>query len=328
MANDNLNSISAMAGRVEAGATVQWLARAKAMGWTAEMAQSLGAPRQAVAVLKSMTTSTLEGAGASAVAAFAEQAAPQSAFMRLIAEGAFQSAPLRAPLLTAAADATATLVGEGNPIAMTEIGLDDVTLTPEKAATILVATREAWAQTDAAGQAFINRLLREAIGKVADGRMFTTLEASPALSFTADPATASEVVAAFQSALGALLTAAGQRFRWIASPAAVATLAPLDLGRNVSVGPDGGEIFKVPLAVSSSLAPGDLILLRTSDIAARLIDLEIDASTQATIEEDGEGSGGVSLFGTNRVGIRAILAYAITPLADEVMARISLTEGS
>lgn len=328
MANDNLNKISAMAGRVETGAVVQWIARAKAMGWGAETAQDMGAPKQAVAALKSMDTSTLQGAGASAVAAFAEQAAPQSAFLRLIAEGAFQSAPLHAPLLTAAADATATLVGEGNPIAMTEIGLDDVTLTPEKAATILIATREAWVQTDAAGQAFINRLLREAIGKVADERMFDALDSAPALSFTADPATAAEVVTAFQSALGALLTAAGQRFRWIASPAAVAALAPLDLGRKVSVGPDGGEIFGVPVALSGSLAPGELILLRTSDIAGRFIDLEIDASTQATIEEDGEGGGGVSLFGTNRIGVRAVLAYAIAPLAGDVLARITLDGGS
>ncbi|MFT4015143.1 MAG: hypothetical protein QM682_17500 [Paracoccus sp. (in: a-proteobacteria)] len=48
---------------------------------------------------------------------------------------------------------------------------------PESAAAIVVATKEAWAQIDSAGQQFVNNLLNEAVGRVLDARLFAAPEA-------------------------------------------------------------------------------------------------------------------------------------------------------
>lgn len=77
---------------------------------------------------------------------------------------------------------------------------------------------------------------------------------------------------------------AGQRMRWILSPQAVAMLAPFAPADRIEVNLDGtGTIFGAPIMVSTALPAGDLLLVSASDVAANLIDAEIEASDEADI---------------------------------------------
>lgn len=161
--NTKLSGITASAGRVEDGATLAWAARGKALNLPVEAMERMGAPAKSVAIRKSLTSSILEAAGAGPINAFAEAAAPQSAFLKLVADRSFQLAPMRLPLLHAVGDLSAAMVDEGAPIDAIGIDLEGVTLAPRKAATILTATKEAWADVSGPGQAYITALMRDTV---------------------------------------------------------------------------------------------------------------------------------------------------------------------
>ena len=329
MANASLSKISAMAGRVEDGATLAWAARGKALKLPAETMQHLGAPAKAIAIRKALTTGTLEAAGAGPINAFAESAAPQSAFLRMVSDRSFQLAPMRTPLLYSTGDVSAAMVTEGAPITAVDTALDGVQLTPRKAATILTATKEAWGDISGPGQAYINALLRKAVGQVADGQMIAALGTIPAETAAVDDAAA--VRAVFQEMAAQLIREAGQRLCWILSPQAVAMLAPFAPADRIEVNLDGtGTIFGAPIMVSTALPAGDLLLVSASDLAANLMDAEIEASDEADIHMTGpeDETHVVSMWQTNSVAVRTILAFGLEPLRDTVAARLTLTGGA
>lgn len=215
------------------------------------------APATAIRFRKALTTSVFDAIGVGPVMAFAQAAAPQSAFLRLVTDDGFQSAPLRTPLIRATGDATASLVGEGAAIPVTDISFDGERLTPQKAAAIVIATNEAWADISGAGQRYINDLLRRGVGKVVDARMFEVLEASPALEFTASRTDSTAIATAFQSMLVALLTEAGQRFRFILSPEAAALLSRLAPATAFRLAPMVGISSVFRLVCPATCLPGN-----------------------------------------------------------------------
>lgn len=328
--NTKLSDITASAARVEDGATLAWAARSKALKLPVEAMQGLGAPAKAIAIRKGLTTGVLEAAGAGPINAFAEAAAPQSAFFRLVSDRSFQFAPMRQPLLYSVGNASATMVQEGARIAASEINMDGVQLKPHKAATILVATKEAWSDVSGPGQAFITALLRKAVGRVVDSQMVTAFGTIPADNAPADNAAA--IRASLQSMAGNLIREAGQRLRWILSPEAVAMLAPFGPADRIEVNLDGtGQIFGAPVAVSTALPAGDLLLVSASDIAANLIDVDIDASDEGDIElvnPEDDSTALVSMWQTNSVAVRVVVTFGLEPMRDTVAARLTLTEGS
>lgn len=326
MANASLSKISAMAGRVEDGAALVWAARGEALKLPIDVMERMGAPAKSIAIRKSLTSSALEAAGAGPINAFAGSAAPQSAFLRMVSDRSFQLAPMRLPLLYSTGDVSAAMVTEGAPITAVDVALDGVKLTPRKAATILTATKEAWGDISGPGQAYINALLRKAVGKVADGQMIAALGTIPAETAAADDSAA--VRSAFQEMAAQLIREAGQRMRWILSPQAVAMLAPFAPADRIEVNLDGtGTIFGAPIMVSTALPAGDLLLVSASDVAANLMDAEIEASDEAdiTMINAEDATHVVSMWQTNSVAVRTILTFGLEPLRDTVAARLTLT---
>ena len=260
--------------------------------------------------------------------AFAEAASPQSAFFRFITERAFQLAPMYQPLIYATGDGSAAVVEEGAPIPAMDVHLDGAKLTPRKAASIIVATNEAWRDVSVEGQAYINALLRRAVGRVADAQMIGGLGTVP--DFTAPEGDAEAISAGFKAMAKLLVREAGQRLRWVLSPEAVAILAPMDLGDRVTVNLDGtGNIFGAPIALSNALPAGDLLLVSASDIAANMSDVRIDISRDGSLEltnppvnnsEEPTGTTLVSLFQTNSVGCRVIVDFGLEAMRDTVAA--------
>lgn len=322
--NQRMADISASARKLEDAASVGWIARSKALRWNAEILEEHRAPQRAVDVVKALSTDSLTEAGATtAVMAFLELAANSSAYLRMLTDRSFQRAPINTPLLYATTEPIAHRHSEGEIIPVSDFAMDSVKLEPESVGTIIVASKEAWRRLDAPGQAYVNGLVRNAIAKAADLRMFEILDATTPQEFTANASTEQGAVAGLQSALGAMFTQAGQRLRWVLSPTAAAILAPYSAAGRLAVGPNGGTIFDIPAMLTDALAENEVALIAASDIAADAVDLGIFGSQSATLQMP-DGSR-MSMFQNNMVAVRAVLSFAMQPAADNVMAKLTLT---
>ena len=70
--------------------------------------------------------------------------------------------------------------------------------------------------------------------------------------------------------------------------------------------------------------PGEIALIAASDIAADVVDMGIMPSRASALRlPDGSP---MSLFQLNLIAVRAVMAFGVTPLADAVMAKVTLTE--
>ncbi|TJZ91609.1 hypothetical protein FA743_10965 [Paracoccus gahaiensis] len=322
--NQRMADISASARKLEEAASIGWIARSKALRWNAEIMEEHRAPQRAIDVVKSLSTDSLAEAGATtAVLAFLELAATSSAYLRMLTDRSFQRAPINTPLLFATTEPIAHQHVEGQIIPVSDFEMDSVRLQPESVGAIIVANKEAWRRLDAPGQAYVTALVRNAIAKAADLRMFEILDATNPQEFIADVTGEEGAVAGLQQALGALFTKAGQRLRWVLSPTAAAILAPYSAGGRLAVGPNGGTIFDMPAMLTDALGENEIALIAASDIAADAVDLGIFGSQSATLQMP-DGSL-MSMFQHNMVAVRAVLSFAMQPAAENVMAKLTLT---
>jgi hypothetical protein len=324
--NRSLANTSAAAGRVEAAATIQWLARSKALKLDAVDMSEMGAPGRAIDVLsKAVDTSSLASAGAmTAVMAFIENAGNASAFLSMVSEQAFRRAPFDVPLIHTESLPIPSGLSEGGLIPVGELELEGKKLTEESVGVIVVASDQAWMRVDGPGQAFINGLLQSSIGRAVDVRMFELLAGSAPVNLTAAKDAPAAIVTALGGALQAMLTKSGQVMRWAVSPAAAAVLAPLSADGRISVTPAGGMIFGIPATISEGLDPGEIALIAASDIAAGVTDFGITNSRASALRLPGGEA--LSLFQLNLIGVRAVMSFGVEPLADAVMAKVTLTE--
>lgn len=213
---------------------------------------------------------------------------------------------------------------EGSLIPVADLELEGAKQKAETVGTIIIANDEAWSRIDGPGQSFINGLLQAAVGKAADARMFEALAGTTPIAFTAAEADEAAVVTSLRSAIKALLLKSGQSLRWALSPTAAATLSTLSADGRISVGPNGGTIFDIPAYLTEGLAAGEMALIAASEIAADVIDLSIMPARSASVQLPGGQQ--ISLFQSNMTGVRAVLSFGLQPLADAVMARVTLTE--
>lgn len=324
--NRTLANTSASAARVEAAATIQWLARSKALKLDAVDLSEMGAPTRAIDVMtKATDTSSLAAVGVmSAVMAFVQNAGQASAFLSMVGEQAFRRVPFDTPLIHTESLPIPSGLTDGGLIPVGELELQGKKLVAESVGVIVVASDEAWQRIDGPGQGFINSLLQSSIGRAVDARLFELLAGSAPVNLTAAKDDPAAILTALGGALQAMLTKSGQVLRWAVSPAAAAVLAPLSADGRIAVTPAGGMIFGIPAVVSEGLEPGEIALIAASDIAADVIDMGIVPSRASALRLPGGES--LSLFQLNLIGVRAVITFGVTPLADAVMARVTLTE--
>lgn len=156
--------------------------------------------------------------------------------------------------------------------------------------------------------------------------MFEALAGTAPVNFAAASADDAAIVSALRSALAAMLTKAGQTLRWVLSPVAAARLATISSDGLISVGSNGGTIFKIPAYITDGLDPGDLALVAASSIAADVVDMGITRSNAAMLQLPGGEK--ISMFQCNLLAVRAVMSFGILPLADAVMATVTLNEGA
>lgn len=332
------------------GALVFWLMRVKALGrgrGDAEaVALELGAPPELAAKLKAAvaaeTTTGQPGLAGSnrAVATFIAQAAESSILMRMLADRAVTSAPMRTRLLVASRDVTAALVGEGQPIPIQRFSMANPTvLEPERIAAAFVATKELLRDTSPEGQRFINGEFRRAVMQAADRYLLAKLTDSGTLDIPAviSGGDASDLVSALRQALDTVHTQAGGNLYWALSPLAANVLALLNDPRADHLSPFGGRFLGLPAVITGGLSGRRLALVSARSCVASVERLQLDATEQGSIEmsDDPEqdaltpdGSQHVSMFQAGAVAIRFQLWLAAEAIRADAAAFISISEGT
>ena len=312
-----------------------WLTRAAALnqgGGLVHTAERMGAPAGVVEEIKAVVSAgdtsglpQLTGTGA-AFAAFARQASANSAFMALWNDGVFQALPFQTRLVSLANDISASVVAEGAPIPLALPTFDGVTLQSEDAAVIISFTDEILRDVSGAGQAFVNLMLRKAVGRVADQRLIDALTHGSTPTYTAAAADGDAVRQAVSSAFSYVRTTAGTSLRWIASPTALNGL--LSAQHDPRLDATGGQLAGVPIAQTDVLPAGTLALVDGLRVAANIEGLSIRTSREATLQmRDDPISGAtslVSLFQTGSSAAKAVLTYGMLRLDDTAAAFVEL----
>lgn len=283
------------------------------------VAEAQRAPAAAVRILKAVTSAgTLSDptwAGnladmASASQVFLQQLGGRSAFAALLDQGVITRAPLRSNVGSVTSGAVASVVDEARATPVNKMAIASGQIAAQKADAIVVLSNEVLQNTSSAGQSFVNRQLRRALGKALDVAIASSLTAG--LSPIAATSNASTDLKAI---LDDVNTGEG-RLAWVAAKDVANRMALLP---DSKVSPEGvSEFLNLPFAVSAGLADGSLILLDGDQVIGDIETLGLDIAEHASLEmntnpahDSGVGSGDapspanlVSLWQTDSVALR------------------------
>jgi HK97 family phage major capsid protein len=268
--------------------------------------------------------------------AFLDSLRWSSAFFRMYGDGALIRLPFRVRVGTIATAAGGGIVEGGAAIAVQKMALDTVTLDRQKAAGIVVLSRELLG-SDQAAEALITRSLRGSVSVAVDTEFVAILlAAATAGNATADPL--ADLVTAF-TAIG--LTDLSRPYV-ITSPAVAITLSTFaGTGGNrvfPGAGPLGGELLPgLPLLVTDAMPATTMLVVDAAAIGGASDGVEVEASRQAAIEMSDAptqrstlpGSPDVpiattatSMWQTNAVAVRAIAYFGAAVMRSGSVAAI------
>lgn len=238
---------------------------------------------------------------------------------------------IRVPRQTAGA--TGAFVGEGSPTPVNKLTVDNVTHPWAKAACIIVVSDELAKLSSPDAEALSRDDLAGALAQYLDKRLVDP--AYPGVS-NVSPASLTNGVTARQ-ATGATLASVDADVRyimtqfadnelsllqgvWIMSASTAIRLSMMRTNQDNKAFPEltvkGGMFYGLPVLVSNNVtgsgSPGDqfLILVDQEQLMLSEGDLEIDASTEASLEMNDAPSGGAtslrSLWQNNLLGLKAV----------------------
>ncbi|WP_091948196.1 phage major capsid protein [Phyllobacterium sp. YR620] len=322
-------------------ATIPWIARAllHAKGdlmLAAKWSELNSAPDRALRILKAAasagTISDPDWAGALAdyriaIGAFVESMRTRSVFYRFLAENAFRRVPLRTRIALTTISATGWIIGESQPMPLSEMNFAGKSLEPIHAAALVVVTAELVQSTTAAGQSLLASELKGAVADVVDEKLFDI-----ALTGITPVASSGSTAAAIAADLRKLLMAVnvvGQtsNLAWVLSPdvanglAALTTPDGIFIHQNMS--PTGGELLNLPALVSNRRPSGTIMLLDGLGFAADSDTIVLDSSGQATVEMSNTPSSDpvlTSLWQHNNAGLLAQAFFGAERLRDNAAA--------
>ncbi len=275
--------------------------------------------------------SILGGDSRVAARAFFESLRTTSVFFRLHSGNSFRPVPMRTRVGVVAAGATGFIRGEGQAIPTSKITLGLPEISPQCAAAIVVVTDEVARSESSEASALITTELRKAVSAAVDVEMFDRIIDSSTPSTVSAGTDAAGMRADIRTLLGAVNLSANGSLFWI-MPANVANRATLIDDPRAQMTPLGGEFFGLPALVSDSVPSGTLRLLDAASIAAAADDIELDASSEATLRLANDPSNNSatpsaeqmsSLFQTNSTALLAKVFFAVERLRTSAIAEVT-----
>jgi hypothetical protein len=232
---------------------------------------------------------------------------------------------------------SAASVEEGAGIPVSRAVLNNTRLTPFRASSLLVMTRELALDVSAPGQLLFTRELQAAIGAAADALFFAAMvgddTATQAISSSGTSGGAAKHD--LREALMVVNSIGTPKLFWVVSvdvakaASVLSTPDGLDVFPAMSVA--GGELAALPAVVSAGIPSGTIYLIDGSNIAANAGTISVRPSGNADVLMDSAPSMDsstptpaqvVSMFQTNSVAMRADVWIGAAKLRDNAIAVI------
>jgi Phage capsid family len=318
-------------------AVLAWEARGKALAAKthAEQARAWmtanGAPTRAKAAIGAVGTgdATL-GSEAVSIGDWSNSARTTSAFYRMWADGAFIRAPANMRVAMVTSSPSAGVVAEGKSIPVSKTVLNNVVLTPEKVAALMVVTDELLLRVDAVGQQMFNRELMGVLSAAVDAAFVAKIGTG------VTPITSSAPMADLRAALTAITGSTVPRPYWLSAVDVAKWGSTLTQAKGgppfAAASVVGGELANIPLLVSSGIPSGMLYLIDAAAICADAVAPTVEVSVEADVQMDTApgmasdvptAANLVSMFQTNSTALKATALSAAEKLRSNAVAVIS-----
>ncbi len=306
-----------------------------ACGDTRELADQFGSTRVRKAVSAMSTGNTADLVDAQIViAAFLQTMRNSSVFLRLL--DSMVRVPFRSRISLIASDATSWIAGGGKPIPVTNTTLDQLHLTPQKAAALLVITEELLRGTQS--ERNLTLALRRALAAAVDLRFLSTVIDGDTPTFASVGPTAADAVSDVKQLLDAVQPTSESSLMFVMASDVQRAGATITNASGAfqfpNLTPTGGTLLGIPAMPSDQMIDGTMALIDATRIAGETGMIEVDASDQATIEmldaalvqDSTTGTpapGLVSMFQTNSVAIRALLDFDAQVVRENAVAQVT-----
>jgi Phage capsid family len=197
----------------------------------------------------------------------------------------------RVPLTAAASvislGASGASVDEGSwkRIDALEVGTSGP-LTPRKAVAVVVTSNDLWRSIAADAQALIRRELQAAVAHVTDEEFLSVVSNGVVAAGSSSGSDVGSVLADLKALLGAVQTGQGSRLFLVMSSdnaKAVSVMGGDDGFAFEQMTPQGGSIQGVPVLVSDSIEPDQVMLIDANGIAASAGTVVLSSASHATL---------------------------------------------
>lgn len=297
-------------------------------------ARRIGAPDRVLRAVSAITIAD-DAALADRVAmsrAFFPTMTASSAFFSLYNRRLLTHAPFITDVGTVTLGSTGYVVGEGQPIPVSQVTVAAGSIPRLKAAGMFVASRELVISQTPESQGLLTGELRKALGKIVDSEMISQLVATGTATVTAT----SDPLADVAETLLALSADGSDKLAFIfATDAAKRASCATTAGGALAfpgMTPAGGEIAGVPAVVSSGLTAGTALLLDGAQILANASEIALESSGEASVQITDSPTNDVttptattltSLFQTDSLGVRATVDFGLAAVRDAAVVELS-----
>jgi hypothetical protein len=251
-----------------------------------------------------------------------------SVFYRIFNDDGFLRVPLRTRIGAATGAPTGYIIGEGQPVPVSRLTLENNWLAEVLANAVIVVTDELVRNITPAGQILFNRLLREAVAAVIDRQFLALVTDSDTPVIDSLGPDSDAIMPDLRALLGAVNSGATPSL-YLVVASDVAKRAATYPEKFPAMSPVGGEMLHLPAVVSNVVDEGTITLLDGAGIAADAGDIRIRTSAQADIEmatdpsqdgTTGDGAQMVSMFQSNSAALMAIASFGVQRLRDDAVA--------
>jgi hypothetical protein len=264
---------------------------------------------------------------------FTETLSNDSVFFALFNDRTLQRVPLHCRLGVVTQGLTGSVIGEGKPVPLSRLTVDNSDLEPVKCAAMLAGSETFFTNVSTAGQALFNAQLRSAISAVVDEKfldmIFDSVSAEPTHGTPLDDLALLLANVTLKRGARPVLIMGSD----VAVQATTARASGSGEFLFPNMSPVGGEMANIRALVTDAASmTGKMALINGAQIVAGVDPLQVSTSRHATIEmvtnpeQDSTTSGGsdnlVSLWQENMRALMVIAPIAAQRVRDDAVVMV------
>jgi hypothetical protein len=236
--------------------------------------------------------------------------------------------PMHSQIVVASGGATAATIAEAAPKVIARISFSTATQLQERKSIAIIVITESLARV--ANNAIFTAELAGAVASEVDKDFIARLTTSGLPTLAASGTTEAAILNDIQLALRTLDLGNASRLFWLLDENTAKVWSTMSGVAFAQMGPLGGRVANVEALVSDGLPAGTILLVDASQIAAASSTIELDASSQATVQldtaPDSPPTGTTvytNLWQSNLLGLRATRYWAAERLRNNAACMIT-----